>query len=103
MSPLRLSLSLEVIVISNNIIIIITTSPLVPSAPGELAGEISNDTSVYLSWTFPEEPNGVLSSFHLFYGKTESTTTEMVINNMNEYCFTLLILLIGCDCTCDWK
>ena len=67
--------------ISNNIITIITTFALVPSAPRELAGKISNDTSVYLSWSFPEEPNGVLSSFHLFYGKTESTTTEMVINN----------------------
>ena len=68
--------------------IVKTAIALVPSAPRELAGEISNDTSVYLSWNFPEEPNGVLLSFHLFYGKTGSTKTEMVINNMNECYFT---------------
>ena len=62
----------------------------VPGPPFELKYKVSSDTTANISWSEPEEPNGVILSYVVEYGelgenvavREEVTTPQYMIQNL---------------------
>ena len=55
--------------------------PAAPGHPTNLTGNVQDETSVQLSWSKPNDPNGVILGYQVFYYGYKGNHTKVNIGN----------------------
>ena len=69
--------------------------PAAPGRPTNLTGNVQDETSVQLHWSEPNDPNGVILGYQVFYYGYKGNHTKVNIVNKclmsSEKLFTMVI------------